>query len=428
MTAIEVKRLTVPGFHAVGGVQGLHLRVNEGEGRSWILRVTIGDKRRDVGLGSYPTVSLAQAKLAAQDAHARIKQGIDPVEERARARAELKAAQSQKMTFADAVEAFLGSSRLEALQNDKHRAQWHSTLKTYALPLIGTKAIQDLTPKDIHSILEPIWLTKHETASRLRGRMESVLSWAAVSGHRSGENPAIWRGNLQELLPKVSKKARGDNQPALQVKEAPEWFGALQRQEGIAARALEFLTLTASRSGEVREATWNELDLESAMWIIPAKRMKAGSEHRVALSGPALALLKSAPRFPGTDLVFPSPTKKVMSDMTLSGVMKRMQEKQVKAGGNSWVDMVSGRPAVPHGLRSTFRDWVAEKTNYPRELAEIALAHSVGSAVEQAYRRGDMIEKRRAMMEDWARFLHFVSNDQEVKWDHLEVSAKPGPD
>lgn len=405
MTAIEVKRLTSPGFHAVGGVQGLHLRVNEGAGRSWILRVTVGGKRRDVGLGSFPTVSLAQARLAAQDAHARIKQGIDPVEERARARAELKAAQSPQMTFADTVEAFLSSSRLDALQNEKHRSQWHNTLKTYALPIIGDRAVQDLTAKDILAVLEPIWLSKHETASRLRGRIESVLSWAAVSGHRSGENPAVWRGNLQELLPKVSKKARGENQPALQVKEAPSWFAALSQQEGVAARALAFLALTAARSGEVREATWNEIDLDGAMWIIPAKRMKAGSEHRVALSSHAMTLLRSAPKFAGTDLVFPSPTMKVMSDMTLSAVMKRMQEKQVKAGRKGWVDMVSGRPAVPHGLRSTFRDWVSEKTTYPRELAEIALAHSVGSAVEQAYRRGDMIEKRRAMMEDWAGFL-----------------------
>ena len=259
--------------------------------------------------------------------------------------------------------------------------------------------------QDILRILEPIWKTKTETASRLRGRIEAVLSWATVSGHRSGDNPARWAGNLKELLPAASKVARQSHQPALQIDDAPRWFALVQARDGVGARALEFAALTAARSKEVRGAVWDEIDFGSAMWIVPAQRMKMDREHRVPLTTAALDLLQSLPRFEGNPLVFPAPRGGQMTDMTMSAAMKRLHAADVAAGGSGFSDRASGRPAVPHGLRSTFRDWIAERTDFAGDMAEIALAHKISNAVEASYRRGDMVEKRRAMMVAWAEFL-----------------------
>lgn len=253
-------------------------------------------------------------------------------------------------------------------------------------------------------VLEPIWQTKTETASRLRGRIEAVLSWATVSGHRTGDNPARWAGNLKELLPAASKVAKKRNHPALQLDDAPRWFAAICQRDGMGARALEFTALTAVRSQEVRGALWDEIDLETGMWVIPAIRMKKEREHRVPLSSRALTIIKVLPRFDGNPLIFPAPRGGEMSDMTLSAAMKRLHAADLAEGG-SFVDRVSKRPAVPHGLRSTFRDWVSERTHFPGDMAEVALAHTIGNAVEASYRRGDMVEKRRAMMSAWADFL-----------------------
>jgi integrase len=405
LSAIEVKRLVAPGHHPVGGVSGLYLRVNDADGKSWILRTMVGAKRRDIGLGGYPSVTLADARERARRNKEEIASGIDPVVERKNARAALIAKQRKGRTFQWAVEEFLNSGTLDGLRNAKHRAQWRSTLETYALPKLGTMCLDEIVAKDLHAVLEPIWLNKHETASRLRGRIEKVLDWAAVMSHRSGENPARWKGNLSELLPKVRKDLVSDNQPALPISTVPAWYSQLKRQNGLAAKALCFLTLTAARSGEIRGALWSEMDLENSMWTVPAKRMKAGREHRVPLSRAALDILRSLPRYPGSQHVFPSPKGTAMSDMTVSAVMRRMNEAEVAAKRRGWLDLRNGRPAVPHGLRSTFRDWVAELTGYPRELAEIALAHRIGNEVERAYHRSDMIEKRRQMLEDWADFV-----------------------
>lgn len=265
--------------------------------------------------------------------------------------------------------------------------------------------VNDIAVQDVLRALQPIWHDKTETAKRVRGRIESVLSWATVAGHRQGDNPARWKGNLDALLPKPAKVAKSDNWPALALDDAALWFAALRQRDGMAARALEFLCLTASRSGAVRQAAWAEFDLEAGLWTAPALHMKMKREHRVPLPPEAVALLRALPRMEGNPLVFPAPRGGVLSDMSLSAVMRRMQEAEEKADRPGWLDPRSGRPAVPHGLRSTFRDWAAERTHYPREMAEIALAHDVGSEVERAYRRGDMMEKRRGLMAAWAGFL-----------------------
>lgn len=405
LSAVEVKRLLAPGFHAVGGVPGLHLRVNDGGGRSWILRAVVKGKRRDIGLGGFPDVSLAAAREAARTEREKIRSGLDPVKERAEERKRRAVERKLGITFAEAVEKFLTSGKLDALTNAKHQAQWRSTLETYAIPIIGAKSLVDVDVSDIKAVLDPIWITKHETATRVRSRLETVFSWEKVAGLHTGDNPAVWKGNLKELMSAINKDTVKTHHPALALGDAAAWFTALKTRKGLAARALEFLTLTAARSNEIRQATWDEIHFDEKLWIIPAVRMKMRREHRVPLTPEMIALLGSLPRMAGSDLIFPSTQSGPMSDMTLSAVMKRMHEEETGAGRKGWVDPVLKRPAVPHGIRSTFRDWVAERTNYPGDLAEIALAHKVGNAVEQAYRRGDMVAKRRQMMMDWGAFV-----------------------
>lgn len=406
---LDVKRLAHPGgkgnvMVSVGGVAGLYLQLAPKGGRTWILRMLVGGRRRDIGLGGFPTVTLAQARDKAREARDKVERGIDPVEERKAAKARLIEARRKGMLFSEAVDKAL-AAKLDAFRNEKHRAQWRSTLDTYALPEIGALPVDEIDAAAVLRCLQPIWATKTETATRLRGRIEAVLSWATVAGHRTGDNPARWAGNLKELLPAPSKVANESNHPALQLDDAPGWLADLRKREGFPARALEFLALTAARSGEVRGAAWDEIDLDKALWIIPAQRMKMKREHRVPLTAEAVALLKALPKLEGNPLVFPGARGGQLSDMALSMLMKRQHTSAAAAGGSGYVDRVSKRPAVPHGLRSTFRDWVAERTSYPGEMAEVALAHRISSAVEAAYRRGDMIEKRRQMMADWATFL-----------------------
>lgn len=409
MTALDVKRLAHPGHGrnvmvSVGGVPGLHMQMTPNGGRSWVLRATVGTLRRDIGLGGFPGVTLSQARDKAREARAKIEGGIDPVEARKAAKAALVAAQRRGLTFADAVDRCL-AAKLDAFKNPKHRQQWENTLASYATPDLGAMLVNDITTQDVLRVLQPHWTDKTETASRLRGRIEAVLSWATVAGHRTGDNPARWAGNLKELLPAPSKVATEGNHPALALDDAPRWFAALQTREGFGARALELLALTATRSQEVRGALWEEIDLDKALWVIPGARMKMGKEHRVPLPARAVALLQALPRLGGNPLVFPAARGGQLSDMTLSAAMKRMHESAVAEGGAGFLDRTSKRSAVPHGLRSTFRDWVAERTAFPGDMAEVALAHRISNAVEASYRRGDMIEKRRLMMGDWADFV-----------------------
>ncbi|WP_112875153.1 tyrosine-type recombinase/integrase [Paracoccus endophyticus] len=397
LSAAFVRTVTAPGKYHDGGGLGLLLRVEPTGSKRWVQRLTIGHRRREIGLGSPPVVTLAMAREAAL-ANARLaRDGVDPVGERRRAR--------ETLSFAQAVDRHL-SSKLDEFSNAKHRAQWRSTLDSYAGPVIGALPVAQIAVADVLRVLQPIWATRTETASRLRGRIEAVLSWATVAGHRTGDNPARWKGNLDHLLPKPAKIARSGNQPALALADTPRWFAAVAQRPGAASLALRFAALTAARSGEVRGALWSEIDPEARVWTVPAERMKAGRAHRVPLTAPALAIIEAARSLPAgrAPLIFPAPSGVALSDMALSAVMRRVHAAATTDGDPGFVDPRSGRPAVPHGLRSTFRDWAAEG-GYERDMAEIALAHTVGSAVERAYRRSDMLERRRSMMSAWAGLL-----------------------
>lgn len=357
-----------------------------------------------MGLGGFPDVTLAAAREKARAARLQVDQGVDPIEQRQAARVALIATRASAKTFDECVAGLL-EAREGEWRNAKHRWQWENTLKTLASPVMGQLRVSDIKLAHVLHVLQPIWSKKTETASRLRGRIEAVLDWATARGYRDGANPARWKGHLDQLLARPSKIARPKHYAALPVDAMPEFMGRLRALEGKGARALEFAILTAARSGEVRGAKWAEVDLDAAVWVVPAERMKMKREHRVALSPQAVALLRGLLRTPENGqvsqlnahadagvpadqgLVFPAPRGGVLSDMALVAVVRRM-----------------GVDVVPHGFRSTFRDWAAERTNFPHELAEMALAHAIESKVEAAYRRGDMLAKRAAMMTAWAKF------------------------
>lgn len=402
LTAAKVRARLDHGKYHDGGGLGLYLRVEPNGARFWVQRITVGGKRRELGLGSPPLVSLADARDAAAGNKRLVRAGGDPLAEKRKGR--------EMLTFAEAVNLYL-AAKLGEFRNEKHRKQWRSTLDAYAAPVIGRNPVQEIGVRDVLRVLQPIWAEKTETASRLRGRIENVLSWATVAGHRTGDNPARWRGNLSEMLAKPAKVAKTANHSALALADVPRWWADLAQRDGMAARALQFLALTAARSGEVRGMTWAEIDFGGAAtvatfatWTIPAGRMKAGREHRVPLTAEAATLLRSLPRMAGSPFVFFAPRGGMLSDMTLSAVMRRMQEAEAKAGREGYLDRRTKRPAVPHGLRSTFRQWAAEQ-GYERDMAEMQLAHHVGTETERAYQRSDMLERRRAMMDAWGRFL-----------------------
>lgn len=408
LSALSIKRAAHSGKSgnheklAVGGAPGLMLQITATGAKSWILRATVADKRREIGIGPYPEISLSEARERARQMRAQIINGSDPVLEKQAVRSAIAAEQSRTMIFKKAVGLWIVAKG--AGIPDKRRAYIKNAFARYAHPVIGQMAVHEITPQDISRILAPIWAHKHETASKLRMRLEAVLAWATVSGYRTGDNPARWGGNLKELLPSPEAVHAVVHRPALARADLPRWWAELGRRNGMGARALRFLALTATRSGEVRGATWDEIDTASALWVIPKERMKSKREHRVPLTPAALALLEGTPRMAGSPYIFSSTRGGQLSDMTLGKVMRDMQEEAEGAGLPGWLDPASKRPAVPHGLRSSFRDWCAD-TGVDRDLAELCLAHAVGSDVERAYRRTDMIERRRAVMAAWGDVL-----------------------
>ncbi len=410
LTDLAVRRLTRPGWHAVGGVAGLLLQVREPAKpgavipRSWILRVRIGSERRPIGLGSYPQISLAQAREQAAKLVLEAKQGVNLHAKKRAQKSALIAAASKNRTFKDCAEAYMEAHGAD-YSNDKHRKQWPATLKSYAFPIIGNMLVADIAMRDVRSVLEQetiasdgtrgkLWFVKTETAKRLLGRIKTVLDYAIVNEYRSGTNPAQWTGFLDTQLPSPKKISETRHQPALPYDQAASFMYLLRQNRSISSKALQFLILTGVRSGSVRLAEWSEIDFTKKLWTIPAAHTKARNEHRVPLQPQAIMLLKSLPKIAGTQIIFPSVKGGPLSDMALSQLMRGMHER------GDFADH-----AVPHGFRSTFRDWAAERTNYPDELRKIASMHTVSDAVKAAYERTDLLDKRRQLMNDWANFL-----------------------
>jgi len=377
LTTLSVRQQHRRGLFGDGG--GLFLQVSERGAKSWIFRFKKDGRLRVMGLGPVHTVSLAEAREAARLCRKARLGGIDPIDARRAGRIQERIEAARAMSFAECAAAYIAAHGA-GWRNPKHAAQWPSTLAAYVYPIFGGLPVQAIDTGLVVKAIEPIWTTKPETASRVRGRIESVLDWAAARGYRQGENPARWRGHLENLLPKKSTVRRVEHHAALPYVEISAFMGELRGQEGIAARALAFAILTVARTGEVIGATWAEIDMAARIWTIPAERMKAGKEHRVPLSEAAIAILDQMDQ--GRDKVFP------ISNMAMAMLLRRMGRGDLTV----------------HGFRSSFSDWCAERTAFPSEVREMALAHTVADKVEAAYRRGDLIEKRRALAEAWAKF------------------------
>ena len=420
LSALEVKRLSRPGWHAIGGVAGLLLQIKpparEGApvSRSWILRVQVAGQRQPIGLGPYPTVSLAEAREQARKLALEAKGGVNLVARKRAQRSVLMAAASRNKTFKDCAAAYM-EAHASDYTNDKHRKQWASTLEAYAYPIVGNMLVADITMRHVLDVLRQqtvhrngttgkLWDVKTETAKRTLDRIRTVLDYATVNEYRSGTNPATWKGYLDTQLPSPRGLKEVKHQPALPYDQIGNFMVQLRRNDSISAKALAFLVMTGVRSGSVRLADWSEIDLTKKLWIIPAAHTKAKREHRVPLAPQAIKLLKGLPQMAGTDKIFPSASGKALSDMALSQLMRGMRER-----GEFTVD------AVPHGFRSTFRDWAAEQTNYPDEIRKAASGHVVGDQVKEAYQRTDLLEKRRQLMNEWAAFLDQPSVKRSAK-------------
>jgi integrase len=384
LSAVKVANLKQRGMYADGG--GLYLQVSQNGTRSWIFRFKQSGRSRDMGLGSLTAVSLATAREIAADCRRKRSAGLDPIQTRKADRLQAQLAAARSMTFDQCRDAFIEAHK-SAWRNAKHRAQWTNSLATYVGSVFGSMPIQSVDVALVMKVLEPIWSTKPETASRVRGRIERVLDWAKVRGFRQGENAARWRGHLDALLPARGRVRKVKHHAALPYSEIGTFMAALKTREAVAARALEFTILTAARTGEVLGARSEEIDFRAKVWVVPASRMKSGREHRVPLSGAAVSVLKEMQACHQEDLLFPGDRRgKSLSNMAMLMVLRRMDRADLTA----------------HGFRSAFRDWAAECTNFPREVAEAALAHVIGDKVEAAYRRGDLFEKRRRLMDGWA--------------------------
>ena len=418
LTAIEVKRITKVGWHAVGGVAGLLLQVREPAKasspipRSWILRVRIGEERKAIGLGPYPQVSLSEAREHAKKLVVDARKGVNLVTRKRTERSALLAAAAKNRTFEECAAAYMNTHSSD-YTNEKHRKQWASTLKTYANPVIGKLLVADISMRHVLDVLlqdtnhrngkeGKLWEVKTETAKRLLDRIRTIMDYAIVNEYRAGTNPATWKGYLDTQLPSPKGLQQIRHQPALPYEKIGIFMGCLRRNDSISAKALEFLMLTGVRSGSVRNANWDEIDFQKKLWIVPAEHTKAGREHRVPLQPQAIKLLESLTRTASGQKIFPSPTGKSLSDMALSQLMRGMKER------GELTDK-----AVPHGFRTTFRVWAAEQTNYPDEIRKVASMHSVNDSVKEAYQRTDLLEKRRYLMNDWADFIESSITDQQ---------------
>lgn len=386
LTALMVANLHQPGRYCDGN--GLWLQVAPGGTKSWVFRYDLDGVRHEMGLGSLSVVTLAEAREVTHMHRVQLHAGQDPLREKQLAVAARRIEQTSQLTFSHCAEKYIAAHRA-GWRSDKHAKQWEATLATYAAPVIGDLPVAAVNTQLVLEILEPIWTTRTETATRLRGRIEAILDWATVKHYRQGENPARWRGHLAQLLAAPRKVAKVENRPALPWQEAPEFMAKLRGMVGVSPKALAFLILTASRSAEARGACWEEIDQANLVWSLPAERMKAGRPHRVPLSPQALALLQSQPG--RTGIIFSASGTAPLSEMTLTAVLRRMGRGDITV----------------HGFRSTFRDWCAEYASnaFPREVCEYALAHHVPDKVEAAYRRGDLLEKRRQLMDAWANYL-----------------------
>lgn len=400
LNALGVKRLKKPGKYSDG--YGLYLQIEASGTKSWVFRYKMRGRKnsRYMGLGSLITLSLLEARQRAEEQRKLIAQGIDPIEEREKALIAKALADAKAMTFKQSAEKYIDQHKAK-WSNAKHAEQWASTLERYAYPVLGNLPVAAIDVGLVHKVLKPIWNTKTETASRLRSRIESILSWAKALNYRTGDNPAEWRGTLDQILPHPSTVQDVIHHKALPYEEIGTFMEQLRSREGVGALALEFLILTAARTGQVTQATWDEIDLESKLWKAPREHMKLRKEHRVPLSNPALAVLKTIKKEYELDaFVFPGGKEgKPLSGGAMESVLKRM----------GWKDV-----CTVHGFRSTLYDWAAEQTNYPNIVIQMALAHSVGDKTEAAYRRGDLLKKRERLMSDWARYCGRVSSKAEV--------------
>lgn len=376
------------GKHEDGG--GLRLVVSKSGSRKWVLRFTFRSKRREMGLGSFPDTGLAEARRKAESFRKLAEEGVDPICTR-----DLEKQPQTNPTFTNCAARYIQSHR-RSWRNAKHARQWVSTLKTYVRPVIGNLPIEEVTTQDVLKILTPIWTVKNETAKRVQGRMENILDFAAAHGYREPINPARWRGHLDKLLAKPSKVQNVTHHPAMPYEQVADFMAAMQAYKSMSSKALQLLILTATRTSEVLNAEWHEVDLDNATWTIPAERMKVRREHRIPLSHQAVSLLSNLPRVTGNSYVFPGmKAGRPLSNMSLLKFMHGLGYGPSGEKGNY----------VPHGFRSSFRDWTGEITSYPRDVAEMALAHAIENKVEAAYRRGDLFEKRRKMMQEWANYI-----------------------
>jgi integrase len=386
LSTIKVQRLKKKGLYSDGG--GLYLRVAAGGSKGWVFRYRVHERLRDMGLGSIHALSLADARQAAAECRKQRQQGIDPIANRRAERAAQRIAEAKAMTFRQCAESYI-TDHEASWRNAKHRAQWPNTLKAYVYPVFGDLPVQAVDTGLVMQIIQPLWKSRTETASRVRGRIESILDWAKAHGYCDGENPARWRGHIEKLLPARTKARIVVHLAALPYAEVGAFVAKVRRHDSAQARALEFLILTAARLGEVLGANWREIDLRDDIWTIPAARMKGGREHRVPLSSASVAVLKAMHAIRHGEFVFPGAREgRPVAPITVLTLAKQ----------------IGGTDTTLHGFRSSFRDWAAERTTFQREVVEMALAHAIPDAVEAAYRRGDLLDKRRRLMNDWAKF------------------------